>query len=117
MDKKETSTLDKCYQSTYKIRVRRGNSDVSWYDEFDVPNVDGQSVLGALQYIYEHLDASLAYTSSCRIGLCGGCLVRVNGKVVHACTTIMKGDIVIEPFRQSHIAKDLIVNQYSKPIG
>ena len=116
MEKKETSSLDKSNKLTYKIRVRRGNSETYWYEEFDVPNVAGQSVLGALQYIYEHLDASLAYTSSCRIGLCGGCLVRVNGKVVQTCTTIIKGDIVVEPYRQLNIARDLIVKQSSKAI-
>lgn len=114
METKETSALDKSNKLMYKIRVRRGNSETYSYEEFDVPNVAGQSVLGALQYIYEYLDTSLAYASSCRIGLCGACLVRVNGKVVHACTTIIKSDIVVEPYRQSHIARDLIVKQSSK---
>jgi len=111
MEKKETLVLNKSNSVSYKVRIRRGNSETSWYDDFEVPSEAGQSILGVLQYIYENLDASLAFSGSCRLGLCSSCLVRVNGKVVHACTTLIKSDIVVEPYKQSCVARDLIVTQ------
>lgn len=94
---------------TVKVRIRRGTSEIGWYDDYQVPYDEGQSVFGALQYIYDKLDATLAFTGSCRIGLCSCCLVRVNGKVVHACTTLIKSDILIEPYKQSCTVRDLVV--------
>lgn len=99
--------------SMYRVEVRRGTSENAWYQEYTVPVQAGQSVLGALQYIYEHLDATLAFAGSCRIGLCSSCIVRVNGKVVRACTTIVKGDILVEPYKQACVIRDLIVTTSS----
>ncbi len=94
---------------TVKVRIRRGIAEKGWYEDYQVPYEEGQSVFGALQYIYDKLDPTLAFAGSCRIGLCTGCLVRVNGKVVHACTTLIKNDIVIEPYKQSCTVRDLVV--------
>ena len=64
------------------VQVRRGDKNESELVAYEVPVEDGQSVLGVLQYIYDHLDPSIGFTCSCRIGLCSSCLVRVNGKEV-----------------------------------
>jgi len=106
---KETKGLSKDGLPTVKVRVRRGTADRSWYDEYRVPIEDGQSVFSVLQYIYDHLDPTLAFTGSCRIGLCSCCLVRVNGKVVRACTTLIKEDIQVDPYKKSCTVRDLIV--------
>ena len=97
------------HPTTLIVKVRRGTSEKSWYQEYQVPFEEGQSVFGVLQYIYEHLDATLAFSGSCRIGLCTSCLVRVNGKVVRACTTMTKSDLLVEPYQHSCVARDLIV--------
>lgn len=96
---------------TIRVKVRRGTLADGWIQEYQVPLEEGSSVHGALTYIFEHLDPSLAFRGSCRIGLCTSCLVRVNGKVVRACTTIVKGDILIEPYRLSCVVRDLVVEQ------
>jgi succinate dehydrogenase/fumarate reductase-like Fe-S protein len=75
---------------------------------YEVPFKKGQSVLGVLQFIYEHLEPDLGFLSSCRIGLCTSCLVRVNGKVVRSCTTLAEGDMIIEPYKESLVLRDLI---------
>jgi succinate dehydrogenase/fumarate reductase-like Fe-S protein len=95
--------------SVYTVKVRRGTPENAWYQEYTVPAQIGQSIFGALQYIYEHLDSTLAFGGSCRIGLCSSCIVRVNGKVVRACTTLIKGDILVEPYKQSCVIRDLMV--------
>ena len=91
------------------VQVRRGSGDENQLAVYEVPVEPGQSVLGVLQYMYEHLDPTLAFSCSCRIGLCSACLVRVNGKVVRACTTLAEGDILIEPYRDDARIRDLVV--------
>lgn len=91
------------------VQVRRGSGDESYIESYKVPLEHGQSVLGVLQYIYDELDSTLASSCSCRIGLCSVCLVRVNGKAVKACTTIVKGDMLIEPLKDELRIRDLVV--------
>lgn len=90
------------------VQVRRGAGDESQLAVYEVPVEPGQSVLGVLQYIYDHLDPTLAFSYSCRIGLCSACLMRVNGKVVRACTTLAEGDMLIEPYKDAAVIRDLV---------
>jgi succinate dehydrogenase/fumarate reductase-like Fe-S protein len=91
------------------VRVRRGADDQRWWDNYEVPVEAGQSVLGVLQHIYDNLDPTLTFACSCRIGFCSACLVRVNGKAVRACTTLAEGDMVIEPYEDDAVVRDLVV--------
>lgn len=89
------------------VRIRRGSGRESWIAEYQVPVAAGESVLGALQYIYDHLDPTLAFACSCRIGLCSACLVRINGTVAKACTTLADGDVFVEPYKDAARIRDL----------
>jgi len=91
------------------VQVRRGSGDENQLATYELPMEPGQSVLGVLQYIYDHLDPTLAFSCSCRIGLCSVCLVRMNGKVVRACTTLAEGDMLIEPHSDDARIRDLVV--------
>ena len=91
------------------VQVRRGTDGENQLAAYEVPVEPGQSVLGVLQYIYDYLDPTLAFSCSCRIGLCSACLVRVNGKVVRACTTLAEGDMLIEPYSDDARIRDLVV--------
>ncbi len=91
------------------VQVRRGSGDENQLAVYEVSVEPGQSVLGVLQYIYDHLDPTLAFSCSCRIGLCSACLVRVNGKVVRACTTLAEGDMLIGPHSDDARIRDLVV--------
>lgn len=96
-----------------KVKILRFNPDKDkqpYYKEYAVPFSRGLTVLMALNYIYENLDSSLAYYYSCRTGKCGGCTVMVNGKAVQSCTTLVEGDIVVEPLRGFEIIKDLVID-------
>ena len=92
---------------TITVRIRRGADDENQLAEYQVPVQPGESVLNVLQYIYDHLDSTLAFTNSCRIGLCSACLVRVNGEVVKACTTLADGDMLVEPYKDAMRIRDL----------
>ena len=61
------------------LRVQRYNpeQDSSPYlQEFIVPVSRGTTVLDGLLYIKENMDSSLAFRTSCRMGICGSCGMR-----------------------------------------
>ena len=93
-----------------QVRIRRGADDQTFISEYQVPVEAGESVLNVLHHIYDSLDPTLAFQCSCRIGLCDACLVRVNGKVVRACTTRADGDMLIEPYKDSARIRDLVAD-------
>jgi fumarate reductase iron-sulfur subunit len=81
---------------------------------FEVPRVDGMSVLEALQHVKDHLDGSLAFRWSCRMAICGSCGVMVNGVPRLACRTFMRdlgpGPVRIEALAHFPIERDLVVD-------
>jgi len=47
---------------------------------YDIPfSDDSMVVLDALNYIKAHVDGTLSYRWSCRMGICGSCGMMVNG--------------------------------------
>ncbi|RKX79081.1 MAG: hypothetical protein DRP87_04320 [Spirochaetes bacterium] len=83
-----------------------------YYKEFLIETGTGQSVLDLLKEIYRNHDSDISFRFSCRLGKCGVCAVRVNGKPVLACqTTVENGDVVIEPLKGFPVIKDLIVER------
>lgn len=67
------------------------------YREYRVP-LDGEtSVLNALEYVHEHLDPTVSYRSSCRRGVCGACLMMIDGKKRLACETLVADGMKIDP--------------------
>lgn len=84
------------------------------YETYKVPFKGKSSILNVLNYIAENLDPTLGFYSSCRIGKCAGCQVVANGKVRFACTTLVEGDITLEPLRKFKVIKDLVVEKKGK---
>lgn len=110
MVRKETRIVSQGKARVVTVQVRRGSGDENRLAVYEVPVEPGQSVLGVLQYIYDHLDPTLTFSCSCRIGLCSACLMRVNGKAVRACTTLAEGDMLIEPYSDDARIRDLVVH-------
>jgi succinate dehydrogenase / fumarate reductase iron-sulfur subunit len=80
-----------------------------------VPYYHRMSVFTLLREIYEHIDPTLAFRNQqCGRGLCGTCQMRigVNNKVVKSCAkTVEPGSyIVIRPFNEKKVIRDLVVN-------
>jgi succinate dehydrogenase / fumarate reductase iron-sulfur subunit len=75
-----------------------------------VPIQKGMSVSNLLQHIWECIDPSLAFYLCCRVGRCHGCFVEVNGQVKLACTTLVEGDLAINPWPKYEVIRDLVVD-------
>lgn len=79
--------------------------------EYQVPFEDGMSALSAIRTIYETMDRSVAYpTCLCRMGRCGACAMRLNGKAVLGCAAKLEqgGSYLIEPISDQRCIRDLI---------
>ncbi len=60
------------------------------YQVYDVSDVPGQTVLGALFEIQDTQDGSLAFRYSCRGAVCGSCAMLINKVPRLACRTQLK---------------------------
>lgn len=100
-----------------RVRIRRYPSG---REEFEVYMQERATVLDLLNYIKENYEPSLTFRSMCRAGVCGTCAVKVNGKVVLACSTKLEDfgeSIEIEPLNGYKVLRDLVVDHeelYSK---
>lgn len=89
------------------LTVRRGTRDLHQNVDYQLPREEGQSILAALRYVYENIDRTLSFQYSCRIGLCTSCMVRANGKAVRACTEMVVDGMLIEPYKDNVMERDL----------
>jgi len=95
------------------FKIRRFNGKESYWDEFKVPVRRGMTVLEGLYYIKENIDPTLSFRASCRMGVCGSCAVRINGKPRLACETQIStlGNVIrIEPLKNFNVIKDLVTD-------
>jgi len=81
---------------------------------YTIPVRDDMVVLDALNHIKDHVDSSLTYRWSCRMGVCGSCGMNVNGTPKLTCATFCKeyGDqpIRVEPLANFPVVRDLVVD-------
>jgi fumarate reductase (CoM/CoB) subunit B len=87
------------------------------FDTFDNVPYEGMRVTDVLNYIYQNLDSSLAFRYSCRAGLCGVCVLRVNEKPCMSCHRIAEKERTIEPPARYQVLKDLVVDFKKKTDG
>jgi len=60
-------------QVTFRIqRYDPEEGGPPYFQEFTIPLSRGMTVLDGLIYIKENLDSTLAFRTSCRMGICGG---------------------------------------------
>jgi succinate dehydrogenase/fumarate reductase iron-sulfur protein len=102
-------------QITVKIRrFDRNSGEPSRFDTFRVEREDRMNVLDVLGKIQNTQDPSLAFRYSCRVGMCGTCSVRVNGRNRWTCRTSVeklgKDLLVIEPLPHYPVIRDLVVD-------
>jgi fumarate reductase iron-sulfur subunit len=81
---------------------------------YRVPLREGWTVLDGLNYIKDHLDGTLSYRSSCRMGICGSCGLTVNGEPKLSCATFLASytpeSIRVEPLNNFPVVRDLVVD-------
>ena len=83
------------------------------YKEYEICFACSMSVLMALEYIYEHMDETLAFRRyCCGTSRCNSCLMQVNGKKIRACSTLAKEGriMVVKPLGGYRVIKDLVVD-------
>ncbi len=83
------------------------------YQDYEIPFEPGMSAMNALDYIYQHVDASIAYYdhAGCALGICARCTAKVNGKPGLLCQTPVEGNMVIEPLSEAKVIRDLVVRR------
>ena len=83
------------------------------FQEYEVPLHKDWVVLDGLNYIKDHLDGTLSYRWSCRMGICGSCGMTVNGDPKLTCATFLSeyapGTVRVEPLRSFPVIRDLVV--------
>ncbi len=81
-------------------------------EDFTVPVIKGMTVLDGLIHIKQHLDPTISYRASCRMGVCGSCGMMINGKPELACQLqILKlhaDRVEIRPLPNYPVVKDLV---------
>ena len=99
----------------FVLRVRRYDPESGkppFYEDFTVPVGPGWTVLEGLWYVKEYLDPTLAWRSSCRMGVCGSCGMLVNGKPTLSCNTqirdVATDTLVLAPLPNFDIVRDLV---------
>ncbi|GAA4590587.1 succinate dehydrogenase iron-sulfur subunit [Planotetraspora phitsanulokensis] len=82
--------------------------------EHEIPLRKDWSVLDGLNHIKDHLDGTLSYRWSCRMGVCGSCGMTVNGEPKLTCATFLgdyaPGPVRVEPLSNFPVVRDLVVD-------
>ena len=99
-----------------KATIFRYNPDMDLapsYQRYEVAWEGKGNVLQLVKQIYEEQDQTLAFVNfACGFHFCNGCMMTINGKVAHACTTPVEpgNEFVLEPMMSYPIIRDLVVD-------
>jgi fumarate reductase iron-sulfur subunit len=95
------------------VRYRPEGEAAPTSQEYEVPLRKDWVVLDGLNYIKDHLDGSLSFRWSCRMGVCGSCGMTVNGEPKLTCATFLAdyapGPVRVGPLSNFPIIRDLVV--------
>ena len=84
------------------------------FQAYEVPCRKDWVILDGLNHIKDHIDGTLSYRWSCRMGVCGSCGMTVNGEPKLTCATFLAdyapGPLRVEPLRNFPIIRDVIVD-------
>lgn len=97
-----------------KLNVLRSEPDSAkepYFQLFELEVSPGETVLGALRYIYENIDPSLVFRVVCNEEKCGECAVVVNGAPCLACGRMVEPEMTIEPLPNLPLIRDLVIDR------
>ena len=84
------------------------------WQSYEVPLREDWSVLDGLNYVKDHLDGTLSYRWSCRMGICGSCGMTVDGDPTLTCAELLTdhspGPVQVGPLRNFPVIRDLVVD-------
>jgi fumarate reductase iron-sulfur subunit len=94
-------------------RYRPEKASETTFQEYELPCPKEWVILDGLNHIKDHVDGTLSYRWSCRMGICGSCGMLVNGEPKLACATFLSdyapGPVRVEPLRNFPVIRDLVV--------
>lgn len=99
---------------TFQVRINRSDptsSEPPRYDDFTVSGPEGMRVLDVLRTVYETQARDLAFQYACRIGRCGTCAIKVNGKPVLSCQERATDRMRVDPLTPFPVLRDLVVDR------
>ena len=95
-------------------RYRPEEESEPTFQTYEVPLRKDWVVLDALNHVKDHVDGTLSYRWSCRMGVCGSCGMMVNGEPKLTCAAFLTdhapGPIRVEPLRFFPVVRDLVVD-------
>ncbi|TAK03187.1 succinate dehydrogenase/fumarate reductase iron-sulfur subunit [bacterium] len=95
-------------------RYRPGQDLAPRSQAYSIPYKQDWVVLDALNYIKDHLDGTLTYRWSCRMGVCGSCGMMVNGEPKLTCAAFLRDyypqEIRVEPLAHFPVIRDLVID-------
>ncbi len=95
-------------------RYRPEEESEASFQSYEVPCPKDWVVLDGLNYVKDHLDGTLSYRWSCRMGICGSCGMTVNGEPKLTCATFLAeyapGPVRVEPLTNFPVIRDLVTD-------
>ena len=98
------------------LKVFRYNPEVDQKFHYETYTFDGEEtdrILDLLEHVKGYMDGTLSFRRSCAHGVCGSDAMRINGKNMLACKTLVRDvgtTITVEPILGLKVVKDLIVD-------
>jgi fumarate reductase iron-sulfur subunit len=112
VDSAADTTTDRITMRVTRYRPEDGDQEPTTQD-YEVPLRKDWAVLDGLNHIKDHIDGTLSYRWSCRMGICGSCGMLVNGEPKLTCEAFLKdyapGPILVEPLANFPVIRDLVV--------
>ena len=96
--------------------LRQTPGDLPHWAEYHAEVEDGATVLDLLRSISRQ-DPGLAFTAHhCKLGICAGCRMVINGRKGLACRTVVRSSQVrLQPVPGLPVIKDLLVDLLASP--
>ena len=98
---------------TDTVRVTIQRSDPASRSRFEVERFAPMAVLDLLLAIQREQDSTIGFRYSCRVGMCGTCTLRLDGRPVLACQTFLPPErdaVRLDPLGGLPVVRDLIVD-------
>lgn len=99
---------------TLKIFRYNPEVDTKWhYETYELEALPTDRVLDLMEQVKGEQDGTLSFRRSCAHGVCGSDALRINGRNMLACKTLVKdigNKITVEPLLGLKVIKDLIVD-------
>ncbi len=96
------------------VRYNPERSSSPYPQTYTIPYREDMVVLEALNHIKNHIDGSLTFRWSCRMGVCGSCGMMVNGVPKLTCATFLRDyhpkPVEVAPLAHFPVIRDLVID-------